>query len=204
MKNNRSRFMIDIEKHIKKSIEAKEAVLKDKNFLQTIITVSEIIVKAFKSGNKLLCAGNGGSSCDAEHLASELVVKFYFERPALNAIALTANTAINTAIGNDFSNSEIFARQIQANAQEGDIFVAISTSGNSINIINAAKEAKKKNVTVIGLTGKNHCKLDELCDYTIKVPSQNTPTIQEVHTMICHIICAEVEDMMFNEQDFQC
>lgn len=193
--------MIDIKEHIKKSIEVKEAVLKDEKLLQTIIEVSEIIVKASKNGKKLLSAGNGGSSCDAEHLAGELVAKFYFDRPALNAIALTANTAVITAIGNDISSGEIFSRQIQANAKEGDIFIAISTSGNSTNIIKAAEEAKKQHVTIVGLTGKNPCKLDGLCDYIIKVPSANTPTIQEAHTMICHIICAKVESMMFNKQD---
>lgn len=196
--------MIDIKNHVSASIQTKEKILQNEEFLTKITEISKVIVNAFQNGKKLLTAGNGGSSCDAQHMASELVAKFYFERPALSAISLTTDTAVITAIGNDLSAEDIFFRQIQANGQEGDIFVAISTSGNSTNIVKAAEEAKKRKVIVIGLTGQNPCKLDAFCDYSLKVPSQNTPTIQESHIMLCHIICALVEDMMFNKKDCKC
>lgn len=186
-----------IEDYIHASIETKQKILNDKNIIETIQQAANSIINAYRSGKKVLTAGNGGSAGDAQHIAGELVSKFFFDRPGLSAFSLATDTSILTAIGNDYGYQKSFSRQIQANANEGDVFIAISTSGNSKNIVNAILEAKNKNVTTIGLVGKKACEMDRLCDYIIKVPSESTPTIQESHIMIGHIICALVEEAIF-------
>lgn len=186
-----------IEKYIEASIETKQKILNDKIIIETINQAAKAIIKAYQNGKKVLTAGNGGSAGDAQHIAGELVSKFFFDRPGLSAFSLATDTSILTAIGNDYGYDKSFSRQIQANANEGDVFIAISTSGNSKNIVNAILEAKKKNVTTIGLVGQKTCEMDNLCDYIIKVPSESTPTIQESHIMIGHIICALVEEAIF-------
>lgn len=182
-----------IEKYITESISAKEQLLADSEIVAQIEKISDVITDAFKNGNKVLTAGNGGSAADAQHIAAEFVSKFMYDRRALNAIALTTNSSILTSVGNDYSHEHIFARQIQAYGNKGDVFIAISTSGNSKNIIFAIEEAKKCGVKVVGLTGKLPSKMDNLCDFLIKVPSDKTPIIQESHIMIGHIICALTE-----------
>lgn len=182
-----------IKEYIEKSIETKQKILNSEILIDDIRKVSAIIVNAYRKGNKVLFAGNGGSAADAQHLACELVSKFYFERLALNAIALNTNTSVITAIGNDSSFEQIYSRQIEANGVKGDIFIAISTSGNSKNIIWAIEQAKKQGIITVGLTGETACKMDDLCDLIIKVPSDETPIIQESHIMIGHILCAVVE-----------
>ncbi len=186
-----------IEDYIQASVETKQKILNDKNIIETINQAANAIINAYQNGKKVLTAGNGGSAGDAQHIAGELVSKFFFDRPGLSAFSLATDTSILTAIGNDYGYDKSFSRQIQANANEGDVFIAISTSGNSKNIVNAILEAKKKNVTTIGLVGKKTCEMDNLCDYIIKVPSESTPTIQESHIMIGHIICALVEEAIF-------
>ena len=186
-----------IEKYIESSIETKQKILNDKNIIETINQAANAIINAYQNGKKVLTAGNGGSAGDAQHIAGELVSKFFFDRPGLSAFSLATDTSIITAIGNDYGYEKSFSRQIQANANEGDVFIAISTSGNSENIVNALVESKKKNVTTIGLVGEKTCEMDDLCDYIIKVPSDSTPTIQESHIMIGHIICALVEEAIF-------
>ena len=186
-----------IKNYIKQSIKAKEDILNSENLLKQIEEASSIIVNAYKKNKKVLIAGNGGSATDAQHIAAELVSKFLKDRPALNAIALTTNNSIITALGNDFSNDYIFSRQIQAYGNEGDIYIAISTSGNSTNIIKSVEEAKKRGLIIVGLTGKLQNKLDKLCDISIKVPSSKTSIIQESHIMIGHLICAIVEEKLF-------
>ena len=186
-----------IENYIQASIETKQKILNDKNIIETINQAANAIIDAYKNGKKVLTAGNGGSAGDAQHIAGELVSKFFFDRPGLSAFSLATDTSILTAIGNDYGYEKSFSRQIQANANEGDVFIAISTSGNSENIVNALVEAKKKNVTTIGLVGEKTCEMDDLCDYIIKVPSDSTPTIQESHIMIGHITCALVEETIF-------
>ncbi len=186
-----------ITQEIEKSINIKQHILKDKKLIKQIIKVSKSLIKAYKKGNKLLLAGNGGSAADAQHISAELVSRFYLERKALSAIALTTDTSIITAIGNDYGFDDIFARQIEANGDNGDIFLAISTSGNSKNIIKAIKQAKKQDIMIIGLTGAKKSKMDKLCDITIKVPSQTTPRVQEVHILIGHLICDIVERELF-------
>ncbi len=189
-----------IEEYIKQSIAAKQAILENKETVQTIKKVADVIVNAYKNNKKVLTAGNGGSAADAQHIAAELVSRFYFDRPGLAAIALTTDTSILTAVGNDYGYDMTFSRQVQANAQEGDVFIGISTSGNSKNVIAAINEAKNKGVITVGLVGQKDCKMDDLCDYIIKVPTSDTPKIQESHIMIGHIICAIVEDELFGEK----
>lgn len=186
-----------IENYIEESIQVKTELLQNKETISKIEEAAKIIIDAYKSGNKVLIAGNGGSAGDAQHLAAELVSKFLSERPALSAIALTTNTSILTSVGNDYDHELVFARQISAHAKKGDIFIAISTSGESKNILSAIKEAKKYELTVIGLTGNNKCSMDLLCDCLIKVPSFKTPIIQESHLMIEHIICDCIEKSLF-------
>lgn len=182
-----------IKEYIQKSIETKQKLLNSEEIIENIKKASALVVNAYRKGNKVLFAGNGGSAADSQHLACELVSKFYFERQALNAIALNTNTSVITSIGNDASFEQIYSRQIEANGVKGDIFIAISTSGNSKNIIWALEQAKKQGITTIGFTGEKACKMDDLCDLMIKVPSEETPIIQESHIMVGHILCAVVE-----------
>lgn len=192
-------FMRDyIKTYISESINVKEKILNNDNIVKQIEKAVSFIEKAYQNNNKILIAGNGGSAADAQHISTELVSKFLKDRKALNAIALTTNTSILTAIGNDYSYDCIFARQIQAYGNKGDVYIAISTSGNSKNIIKSIEEAKLKGLQVIGLTGQNECMMDKMCDVLIKVPSLKTPVIQEAHIMIAHIICALVEEKLFN------
>lgn len=188
---------MDIKKYIQDSIDTKTKILNDEKILSAIKNITDEIVKAYKNDKKVLTAGNGGSAGDAQHIAGELVSKFFFDRPGLTAFALSTDTSILTAVGNDYGYEKSFSRQIQANAKEGDVFLGISTSGNSKNIVLALQEAKKKNVTTVGFVGEKQCEMDKLCDYIIHVPSSSTPTIQESHIMLGHIVCALVEEEMF-------
>lgn len=189
-----------IEEQIEKSYKLKQKIFLDKKLIDIISKVSQLAIETYKSGNKVLIAGNGGSAADAQHIAGELVSKFYFDRPALPAIALTTDTSILTSIGNDYGYDKVFERQIQAVGQTEDIFIGITTSGNSQNIINAFKECKKKGIITVGLTGETGGKIEEFCDYCIKVPSHETPRIQEAHIMIGHIICAIIEKALFEKE----
>ncbi len=190
-----------IEDYIKKSIETKEKILSDKNIIISIQSAANTIIKAYKEGNKVLTAGNGGSSADAQHIAGELISKFALNRKPLPSIALPANTIVLTAIGNDLGYDKVFSRQIQGMAVKGDILIAISTSGTSKNIIEALKEAKNKGLITIGLTGKNKSEADSYCDIIIKAPSDVTSIIQEAHIVIEHIICALVEKEIFGDKN---
>jgi len=186
-----------IKNFIKDSIETKQKILDDNSILTEIEKISNVITNAYKSNKKVLLAGNGGSAADAQHIAAELVSKFSFDRKGLNAIALTINSSILTAISNDYGYENIFSKQIEAYGQEGDVFIGISTSGASKNIVNAVLEAKKNGLIIVGLTGIRRTEMDELCDYIIKVPSESTPNIQESHIMVGHIICALVENSIY-------
>ncbi|MEA2029865.1 MAG: D-sedoheptulose 7-phosphate isomerase [Campylobacterota bacterium] len=190
--------MLDnIKKSIAQSINVKEIILKDKDILNTIERVCQDAIEGYKNDKKILIAGNGGSAADAQHIAAELVARFYFDRPALGAMALTTDSSILTAIGNDYGYDQLFSRQIEANGDEGDIFIAISTSGNSSNIIKAIESAKQKGLKIVGLTGAKEGKMDTLCDLIIKAPSTDTPRIQEAHILIGHILCQVIEEEMF-------
>lgn len=188
-----------IQLHIEESYKTKIKILEDKKLIDVIKQVAQITIEAYKKGNKTLIAGNGGSAADAQHMAGEFVSRFYFDRPGLASVALTTDTSIITAIGNDYGYEKVFARQIQAQGKEGDIFFGISTSGNSPNIIAAIEECKQKGILTVGLVGEKSCKMDEMCDYIIKVPSSQTPRIQESHILIEHMICALVEEAIFGK-----
>ena len=169
--------------------------------IESAFTASRAVcVHAYREQRKLLIAGNGGSAADAQHFAGELVSRFYFDRPALAAIALTTDTSVLTAIGNDYGFEDVFSRQIQAFGQQGDVFIAISTSGNSPNIIKAIAQAKALGMTVIGLSGQSGGAMKPLCDICICVPSNSTPRIQEGHLLIEHCLCACIEEELFGQK----
>ncbi len=191
--------MFDIKRYISDSITTKQKILNNDNLLAQIETVANVIITCYQTGNKVLTAGNGGSAADAQHFAGELVSKFFFDRPGLSAFSLSTDTSVLTAIGNDYGYEHSFSRQIQANGKPGDVFIGISTSGNSRNIITAVEMAHKQNLITVGLVGEKECEMDKICDYVIKVPSTITPTIQESQLMIEHIICAIVEDKIFTK-----
>lgn len=192
-----------IKGHFTDSILVKEQILKDENLITLIKNASLEVIKAYKNGNKTLLAGNGGSAADAQHIAGEFVSRFYFDRPGIASIALSTDTSILTAISNDYGYENLFARQVQAQGVKGDVFIGISTSGNSKNILKALELCKQKEIISIGLSGGSGGAMNELCDYCIKVPSTCTPRIQEAHILIGHIICAIVEEELFGK-GFSC
>ncbi|KHD35749.1 phosphoheptose isomerase [Clostridium acetobutylicum] len=189
-----------IEAQIRSSIEAKEKILKDGQYIEQIQSIVEIVIQAYKSGKKVLLCGNGGSAADSQHIAAEFVSKFRLDRKALPAIALTVNTSVLTSIGNDYSYKNIFERQVEAFGQEGDVLIGISTSGNSENITLAFKKAREIGVTTIGFLGKDGGENKNYCDFPLIVPSEDTPRVQEAHIMIGHIVCDIVEKELFGEK----
>lgn len=183
---------------ISDSANVKRLLLEDKEIIRSIGKAARICVEAYRNGKKTMFAGNGGSAADAQHLAGEFVSKFYFDRPGLPSLALTTDTSILTAIGNDYGYDRLFARQVQAQGESGDVFIGISTSGNSQNIVNALPVCKEKDIHTIALTGNRPCKMDDF-DLVIKVPSSETPRIQECQTLIGHVICCIVEAEIFGK-----
>ena len=161
--------------------------------LDDVLRISEAIARALKNRHKVAFFGNGGSAADAQHLAAELVGKFLTVRPPLRALAFTTNSSVLTAIGNDFGFDEVFSRQVAAYIDDGDVVVAISTSGRSRNVISGVQEARRRGALSVALTGSSGHELSDLCDYRVMVPSTNTQRIQECHILIGHTICALVE-----------
>ncbi|WP_421919698.1 D-sedoheptulose-7-phosphate isomerase [Marinifilum sp.] len=186
-----------IRKQISESLDIKQRILDNEQLIVLIDKIASICTEVYKKGGKTLLAGNGGSAADAQHIAGEFVSRFYFDRPGIPSIALTTDTSILTAIGNDYGYEKLFSRQIQAQGNGGDMFFAISTSGNSKNLIEAIKEAKGNNIITVGLTGETGGQMVDICDFCIKVPSKETPRIQEAHILIGHIICSIVEENIF-------
>ena len=184
-----------ITKSYKESILAKEGFFKQN--LQPIIQSAEVIADAFKADRKLLICGNGGSAADAQHIAAEFVNRFMIERPPLPAVALSTDTSIITSIGNDYSFDQIFSKQIKAIGREGDVLLAISTSGESKNVITAIKVARDMGIKTIGLTGKGGGKMAKMVDILLNVDSDVTPRIQEVHITAGHIICDLIDHILF-------
>ena len=172
-------------------------MLVDKTLLAILEAAALDCVSCLQNGGKILLAGNGGSAADAQHIAGELVSRFAFDRPGLSAIALTTDTSILTSIGNDYGYVELFARQIQAHGNEGDIFIGYSTSGKSPNILHAFKEARLRGLKCLGLTGNRGGSMRELCDHHLEVSSSDTPKIQEGHLVLGHILCGLVENAIF-------
>lgn len=190
-----------VHKQLAQSIATMQAVLADPQIADTIVTIGELTAKAMMSGHKLLVAGNGGSAADAQHLVAEFVVRLTVNRPALRAIALTTDSSILTATGNDFGFDRLFERQVEALGQPGDVFLGISTSGNSTNIIKALHQAQKMSITTIGFTGNDGGKMRCLCNYNVVIPSAVTMNIQESHLALEHIFCMVVERFSFG-RDF--
>jgi D-sedoheptulose 7-phosphate isomerase len=176
------------------------AMMGDKSLHARIERAAISCVKCFNTGGKILLAGNGGSAADAQHIAGELVSRFAFDRPGLSAFALTTDTSILTAIGNDYGYEELFARQIQAHGTKGDVFIGYSTSGTSPNIVRAFEEARTRGLVSVGLTGNRGGPMIKLCDYLLEVPSADTPKIQEGHLVIGHILCGLVENAIFKDR----
>lgn len=182
---------------ISASIAVKEQILTSDVLLDAIEAAAAAFITAFRAGGKVLFCGNGGSAADAQHLAAELSGRFYLNRPALFAEALHVNTSYLTAVGNDYGFDVVYARMIEAAGRPGDVLVAISTSGNSPNILQAIEQARKSGMTVIGMTGEKGGKMRNACDVLINVPSPDTPRIQEAHILVGHIVCQITEAVLF-------
>jgi len=182
---------------IRESARVKEALLKDRDAMETLAGVAGLLVSTYRQGHKTFWAGNGGSAADAQHMAAELVNKFRLNRRGLPAIALTTDTSVLTAIGNDYGFDQIFVRQLDALASPGDVLVAISTSGESANLVKAVGKSREMGVVSVALVGARPCALDA-CDHVIHIPSEETPRIQECQTLIGHILCDMVEQALFN------
>ena len=186
-----------IKNQIKKSYETKQAIYENENLLNNIEKVSKLCVELYRGDKKTILAGNGGSAADAQHIAAEMVGRYGFDTPSLPSLALTTDTSALTAIGNDYGYDKVFSRQLEGMGQNGDIFIGISTSGNSINIINAFNSAKEKGITTVALVGRDGGDMAKLADIALIVPSDSTPRIQESHILIGHIICDIIEKEIF-------
>jgi D-sedoheptulose 7-phosphate isomerase len=186
-----------VQDRIEKSIAVKTKMLNDAMLLSLIQRVGQVMAAAFKSDKKVLFCGNGGSAADAQHIAAELSGRFYKDRKPLFAEALHVNSSYITAVGNDYGYDYIYARMVEAAGREGDVLIAISTSGNSPNIIKAIEKARQQGLVIVGMTGETGGKMATLCDFLINVPSVDTPRIQEAHILIGHIWCEQVEQILF-------
>lgn len=190
--------------YLKQELEKTRAIiteiLADHELQKTAEAIANVCIAAIKNGNKILFAGNGGSAADSQHLAAELVSRLCYDRPGMAAIALTTDTSALTAIGNDYSYENLFARQVAAIGQKGDVLIGISTSGKSPNILRAFEAARAKGISAIGFTGKYAPLMAERCDIVLNIPSHETPKIQECHIMFGHIICAWLEETIYGAE----
>lgn len=190
-------FLLD---QIQENLAVKQRWMADSEAMATLQKGCDLALRVYQAGGKLLIAGNGGSAADAQHIAGELVSRFFFDRPALPALALTTDTSILTAIGNDYGYENLFSRQLEGNGKAGDLFLAISTSGNSPNILKAITLARSMKIHTIGLTGASGGMMTDLCDICLKIPSQQTPRIQEGHILVGHLMCAFIEQGIFGQK----
>ena len=188
-----------IKEQIKLSYETKQDIYNNDDLLNKIVEVAQKCVKLYKGSNKTILAGNGGSAADAQHIAAELVGRYGFDRPSIPSLALTTDTSNLTAIGNDYGYDKVFSRQLEGMGQEGDIFIGISTSGNSKNLLNAFEVAKEKNILSVALVGKDGGNMAKSADISLVVPSNSTPRIQESHILIGHILCDIIEKEIFGD-----
>ncbi len=186
-----------VQKNINDAIAIKQQILADDPLQETIAAVVEAIIACYKKGGKVLFCGNGGSAADAQHLAAELSGRYYYDRPPLFAEALHVNTSNLTAVANDYSFEEVYARLVEAMGRPGDVLIGLSTSGNSPNVVNAMKKAKTIGLATVGFTGSSGGALKNSCDFLIAIPSNDTPRIQECHILIGHTICQLVEAGLF-------
>ena len=189
-----------VARHFSRSQQVLEAAGADRALVATAAEIAALITQAFRDGGKLLIAGNGGSAADAQHIAAEFVCRFKMDRSPLASIALTTDTSVLTAVGNDYGFEQVFARQIVALGRPGDCFLALSTSGRSPNVLNALKAARDQGITTIGLTGENGEAMGPTCDLLLSVPSPETDLIQQIHMVVAHAVCGIVERELFAAQ----
>jgi D-sedoheptulose 7-phosphate isomerase len=192
---------MDIKRIIQASISTKEKLLADQDLLTRIQEASEAIVNCYKNNGKVLLCGNGGSAADAQHIAAEFSGRFYYDRPPLFAEALHVNTSYMTAVANDYSYDEVYARYVRAAGLKGDVLIGLSTSGNSGNVLRAMEDAKNLGMSVIAFTGETGGKMKDIADVLLNMPSIDTPRIQESHILVGHIICEWVEKEMFPKEE---
>ena len=197
---NKQLSMYNIQKVIKANIALKEKLINDAPLMKTIEQIIDCCTTAFEQDKKIFFCGNGGSAADAQHLAAEFSGRFYLDRAPLFAEALHVNSSFMTAVANDYSYAEVYARLIQAKGREGDILFGISTSGNSENIVRALAQAEKQGLHTIGFTGTTGGTLKKYADHLINIPSTDTPRIQEAHILVGHIICEFVEANLFGKK----
>ena len=189
--------MEKIKEIIQASIDVKKQILENEQLIETIIEVVDVIAAGLHGYNRVYFCGNGGSAADAQHLAAEFSGRFYTDRDALPAEALHVNTSYLTAVANDYSYDVVYSRLLKGIGNAGDVLIGLSTSGNSINILNALDMAKQKKMITIAFTGSTGGKMKDKCDYLINVPSTDTPRIQESHILLGHILCQLVEEQIF-------
>jgi D-sedoheptulose 7-phosphate isomerase len=188
-----------VAEHFRRSCETLSRAAADSNLLAKVHEIAETITAAFRGGHKLLIAGNGGSAADAQHIAGEFLSRLNFDRNPLPAIALTTDSSVLTAIGNDYGFERTFERQVRGLGQAGDVFIAISTSGRSANIIAALKAARQAGLTTIGFTGSAGAQaMQPLCEHCLAAPAEETPLIQQIHIVAAHAICGLVERNLFS------
>ena len=185
--------------HLKLSLAALERATQDAALLAAARKAAEVVIATLRSGNKLLIIGNGGSAADAQHIAAEIVGRYKHDRPAYAAIALTTDTSALTAIANDYGFEQVFARQVAGLGSRGDVLLALSTSGQSPNILAALRTARDRGLVTIGFTGSKGDTLGALCDHLLVAPSDDTPVIQQIHLAVAHGICDEIEQALMRE-----
>ena len=193
-----------IRQHIQESVKVKQAIYTDEILLGQLLTVCEICVNAYRSGNKVILAGNGGSAADAQHIAAEFVSRFRFDRPGLPSLSLSTDTSMLTAIGNDYGYERVFSRQLQANGRSGDVLIGISTSGNSNNVDEAVKSCRDLGIHSIAFTGAPGGLLKELADNVLCIPSSSTAIVQESHIMIADSLKKLFSPRLINGSDTSC
>jgi D-sedoheptulose 7-phosphate isomerase len=189
-----------IVEYLKRSRDIVQAALDDPAFVAAVAAAAEVTANALASGHKLLLAGNGGSAGDAQHLAGEFVARFNYDRAPIAALALTTDTSVLTAIGNDYGYEQVFERQIRGLGNAGDVFIALSTSGRSRNILRAIEAARDKRLAVIGFSGRSGGDMRRQCDICLLAPSDATPLIQQIHMIAGHIICGLIEERLFPQR----
>lgn len=190
----------NVRRHMALSRDVMTAATEDSALLGTIVEIAECMEKSLRAGGKILLAGNGGSAADAQHIAGELLSRLNFDRAPLAAIALTTDSAVVTAIGNDYGYDEVFARQVQGLGRSGDVFVAISTSGRSPNILKAVEAARAAGLHTVAFTGNSNAPLAGMCDLALRAPTPSTPQIQQVYFTAAHAICELVEIAIFGDK----
>lgn len=187
-----------IDEYLAESLKALSSFVDESLELGTIQKFADAIATALKRGNKIMIAGNGGSAADAQHIAGEFISRLFFDRAPLPAVALTTDTSVMTAISNDYGYEKVFERQVAGLGKPGDVFLGISTSGTSRNVLRAFETARTLGVRTLGFTGVNRCTMDEVCETVLHAPSSKTAIVQQVHIVAAHIICGIVEKRLFS------